>query len=261
MRRRFLRPLMLCTMGSIACARPVPTTTPTPTQEDSESTEAEPAVSPTSNEAPARVDPTHLGLDLDAKHDPDLARLLRERDELEQLHGLAPLGASPLPEGAFEVRIWFRRPERRLAFRLWSDGDAIRGEARLWWSATRDADYVHAELTDWVDCRDRRSGVEIEACTIEMPVDFDWPAALRSLEAVDLWSLPHEPHVVGDEGYDSLLVELRDGPRFRAHHHAFMSAEDEEATPGQLVQALWPIASAAEWPYDEQGNPIKAPSR
>jgi hypothetical protein len=205
------------------------------------------------------------GLSLEAPTDPGLILLLEERAALMPSIDVAPLAEIPREAGEYELRIWYRRPERRFFLRFWNEGETVHGAAWVWWTAGGDAHYVHAEIDDWVDCPTAIPAGEVEGCRIHFPATQSWADELARLEASAVWTIPDmaEVGLVFDDAefHELLLVELREGARGRNYY--YRDFEDLGDPPPEiehvlaLRQAMWDTLSTAEWEYDVSGEPVK----
>jgi hypothetical protein len=240
----FVLPLVF----AVACTPPPPTEVPEPTPVPVTKipADASPGLLPASESAPG------------------IATVLEERAHLAQAFGLPALEDLTLGPDDFEVRVFYRRPERRLALRLWSDAGELRGAAWVWWTAVAESDnnnYIHMEIDDWVDCPDpvRAGTSDVEGCRVHFPAGHTWTSALAGLEAHELWTLPDASELAGGqptdpEFYEVLLVELRDSVRLRRYYQRdFEESGAREADVAlALVQALWGAFEPAEWDYDHE---------
>jgi hypothetical protein len=236
-----------------ACAQPEPSVqAPTP---------SEPAL--VASKIPVDASP---GLSLATPSDRGLILLMEERAALMPSIGVAPLAETPREAGEYELRIWYRRPERRFFLRFWNEGEAVHGAAWVWWTAGGDAHYVHAEIDDWVDCPIAIPAGQVEGCRVHFPANQRWADALARFEASAVWTLPDMSEVglgfdADEEFHELLLVELRDGARTRNYY--YRDFEDLGDPPPEieavlaLRQAMWDALSEAEWAYDVSGEPVK----
>ncbi|PRP96180.1 hypothetical protein [Enhygromyxa salina] len=242
-----------------ACAPPPPPVTPEPIPEPVTKipAEASPGLQPASESAPG------------------IATILEERALLLEAFGVPALEDLTIAPDNYEVRVFYRRPERRLALRLWTEAGALRGAAWVWWTAAPESDnshYVHMEIDDWVDCPEavRAGESDVEGCRVHFPAGHTWDTALANFEAHELWTLRGVSELGSDPSdpdfYEVLLVELRDSARLRRYYHRDCEEQGsrEADVALALTQALWDVFAPAEWDYErdwsygEDGELIKA---
>ena len=205
------------------------------------------------------------GLRPDDLSDPAMLLLTQEQLEVLAAAGLELLADAPAA-GEFEVRVWYRLSERRLFLRLWSAEQQLHGAAYLWWHATHnEVDYQHLELDDWVDCPAPKTQGAMSMCRVHPPEGHDWAPTLAKLEQHQLWTAPDiqqlEGTQLGEEVFEVLLVELRDGERLRRYHYRDIEEDlrPEAQVALELVQATKAAFFELEWDYDEaSGEPLKA---
>ena len=182
--------------------------------------------------------------------------------------GLQPLHAVSLPVGRREIRLWigggigypqdlYRFVEDRgrvtgELIRHWPD-DALGGSDSLPRRSFHDL-MIYSERGR---CADFRLAAGMGTCRGSFIRQPDWKNVLRRAEASDLWTLPDDSSLPSDgvmvfDGW-SLVVELRDGPRYRSYHYS--NPDAHKAWP----QAAKAVAIArATAPIDELLRPADA---
>ena len=204
------------------------------------------------------------GFGVEREGDPELALILPEVRALEQAFGLPGFGQRALEGDDFELRLYYRLPERRLAIHLWSEAGALGGAAWVWWTTSgSEVDYVALEIDDWVDCPEPRTLGGTTGCRVRFAEDHDWGPSLAVLEQQPLWTQPDQrerPEPLTDEEvFEVLLVEQADSGRQRrwAWRDFELDPREEARTAEALRSAMWTVFEGAEWAYDEADEPIK----
>lgn len=183
--------------------------------------------------------------------------------------GLSRLRSSALPEGHREVRIWvgggFGGPED--LYRFVDDGGHVSGELVRYWGVTP-ADGLDSlerrqgETSDDLvlyslrgSCSRYATGARMNTCRADFTRSPDWRAVLSRAEAFGLWTLPDQWSLPYDgmqvtDGW-SIVVELRDGSRYRAYHYSNPDARKpspEAASAVAIRAALGAIDSLRKTP-------------
>jgi hypothetical protein len=154
-------------------------------------------------------------------------------DAVSQALRIPALRQVKLPEGAREVRIWtgFNVVPGYLLRMVEMNGRTT-GELARWWGEDSMGDSARQE--EFVELM-RTSGCgrivrarlvdeyQVEACRVTGSEALDWPAMLRQVDSLAIWSLPDPlPStdtvlVVRTFHGVSMVVELRSGGSYRTH--------------------------------------------
>lgn len=156
--------------------------------------------------------------------------------------GQRSLRSTDLPEGQQELRIWvgFGISAPMEYLRLRATQDKVRGELYLWWSTQYSAgrDFALEEfVTKRFACQKLQRGRMATACRARFSETPDWGQVLDLLERNRVWSLPDPSTLKGEVDMmdgTGVLVEVRDGPRYRAYLYSNPSRQP------------WPEAKNAE---------------
>ena len=156
----------------------------------------------------------------------------RRFDPAAKAAGLTPLRETTLRTGEREVRIWTQvelgEPKHLYRF---SDGrGTLQGELIHYWRvasvALEDPQETHHEgmLRRFGSaCERAAKSSEMGTCRARFQRQPPWSRVLRQTEALDLWTLPDPSTLPPDnrlslDGW-SMVVELRDGSRYRTYRY------------------------------------------
>ena len=171
--------------------------------------------------------------------------------------GLKPLQGAPLRDGEREARIWVGfgliHPDAML--RLVRDANgSIHGDIVVWFEPSeypQDAAY-NRQLTQQLEhaCGRHIETRRVTACTARPTSRRSWSALYGWMTAQGLWELPDESKLpqqqfVVSDGV-AMLVELRDGPHYRAYEYSNPMFREEPESHGaakilRAVQDISPV--------------------
>lgn len=173
-------------------------------------------------------------------------------DSVARSAGLSRLRTTALPRGRREIRIWIGGglgyPQD--LFRFVESRGRVSGELVRYWRAGPSEHPPGETFHDLMlySQRGRCSGFAVGArmgtCRGEFVSPPDWKAVLRRAEAEGLWTLPDESSLPRDgimvmDGW-GIIVELRDGPRYRAYYYGNPDAHEwpEAAKAVRIARVL-----------------------
>jgi hypothetical protein len=176
-------------------------------------------------------------------------------DEAARAAELAPLRETPLRAGEHEVRLWTQTEIAvpKQLFRITERGGRVRGELILYWRrapAGLESDERPGETTHDLMlyrlcgmCDEVTMATMAAACRTRFRREPSWGNALREAESLGLWTVPDpstlpRDNIMSLDGW-TMVVELRDGPRYRTYRYH---------NPGSHPQ----------WPSDSQAVKIAA---
>jgi hypothetical protein len=137
-------------------------------------------------------------------------------------------------------------------YRFSERGDRVRGELVYYWSREpgglsrdeRPGETMHDLMLYTMRGRCDRftTSTEAAACRARYRREPPWKGALRAAEALGLWTLP-DPSVLPREntvGFDgsTMVVELRDGPRYRTYRYHDPGTHPQWPSDSQAVRIL-----------------------
>ncbi len=177
-------------------------------------------------------------------------------DDATLAAGHPRLREQPLEPGARELRLWvgfgLRRRQQYLRLTIApEDSDTcpkIVGEPHAWWheAAGEACGQAARQIATEVACGPPGWGEHHGACPLKLASAPDWVTTYERLLEHRVWELPgsahHPEHVRATDG-TSLVVELREGDRFRAYEYGNPGSQRYEAARDAaaivaLVQAL-----------------------
>jgi hypothetical protein len=180
---------------------------------------------------------------------------------------LSRLRASALPDGHREVRIWFGGGLGAVqdVYRFVDDRGRVSGELIRYWRVARvDSSDIFGGRPGEADadpfyslrgsCSRFSTGARMYTCRAEFTRSPDWGSVLKRAEAAGLWTLPDQ-WIPPDgrqitEGW-GMIVELRDGSRYRAYHYDnpdIRGPSPENASAVAILAALGAIDSLGKTP-------------
>ncbi|HEX8298250.1 MAG TPA: hypothetical protein VF594_03745 [Rubricoccaceae bacterium] len=178
------------------------------------------------------------------------ARFLHRSERASSWFGTGQLATTPLPAGTREIRIRevssLREP--LFAYRLVDDHGSVSDHAWLVWGSDADS-LLNPFYSGW--CAGLHARDAVTVCPRQLPADGLSPTALLDrFERLGLWTLAGEQPApagmltVRGDG-QTFVVELRDGPRYRAYTYwsPRRDQEPDEAAAAEIIEA----ATARAW--------------
>ena len=169
-------------------------------------------------------------------------------DQGAKAAGLAPLRESALPAGEREVRLWTQVEigVPKQLYRFTERGGRVRGEVVEYWSLER-GDFADERPGETMHdlmlytlrgrCDHFTTSADAAACRARFRREPSWAAVLRAAESHGLWSLPDpsvlpKENTIGIDGW-TMVVELRDGPRYRTYRYHNPGSHPQWASDAQ----------------------------
>jgi hypothetical protein len=184
-------------------------------------------------------------------------------DRVAGAAGLAPLRETVLPAGEREIRVWtqIEIAEPRHFYRFVERRGRVTGELVDYWrnepSDTLGGETRHDRMLYWLRgrCAEFGASQADEACRVRFVREPAWMRVLRETERLGLWTLPDPsvlrgPKWIGVDGW-TMVVELRDGPRYRTYRYRNPGFHEEWPSATQasrIARTLGSIDSLARLP-------------
>jgi hypothetical protein len=157
----------------------------------------------------------------------------RSFDRGARAAGLAPLRETTLRAGEREVRLWTGTglAAKKELYRWTERNGRVLGELIYYWSVTpvfpieKPGETTHDLLLHMYgsSCERVVTTSEMASCRPRFRREPPWARVLRQAESLGLWMIPDpstlpSDRLIGIDGW-SMVVELRDGPRYRTYYY------------------------------------------
>lgn len=191
----------------------------------------------------------------------DAPFLLQFTHDASDAAGIGELAETSLPVGQQEVRIWFGfgifRVSHMLRLQVKPSGDVL-GELLVHYRNdlsdmdSKDAKEFRRGILD--GCKDFREGKVEDVCTATFDHGPNWRSIYRELLKNGLLELPDEstlpePAIEVSDGF-AIVVELRDGPRYRAYEYSnpMFRSEPQAVSASKVMRIVGGIISDSNEP-------------
>lgn len=177
----------------------------------------------------------------------EVATLLPYTSTTSEAAGIGELRESQLPEGQQEIRIWLgfglSLVDRMMRLQV-SPSGAVRGEVLGHYSSDLSSEET-AEFQQKLlaGCINLREGKDEAVCTATFGQEPDWQAIYQKLLKLGLLDLPDEsalPTRTHVKDGVSMVVELRNGSRYRAYQYSnpSFSSEPQAISANKIMKAV-----------------------